>query len=308
VSGGFAGLRNRLRIGTLWLFVGTVPQSLWYPLLRLVACLRTRRSRAAHLAPARRALEACWQALEWAPLDPVAMERAVEQAAYRQREELLFTLKSAWPAGWHPELELEGSEHLQAALAGGRGVVLWVALQNYRLPWKMTLHAHGVAAVHLNPSEPPRARFDSGLTRLDRIRAQVEARYLAARISVTESGVRGAARALTAALARNQIVAVTDAGNCPPTLTVPFLAGTRRVFVHAPRLAIANGAPLLPLYTIRRSENAYLVRIGAPLNAPDGLDRHPRIAHMTRAFVADMEDLVRRHPAVWDWQRWSPKP
>jgi hypothetical protein len=29
---------------------------------------------------------------------------------------------------------------------------------------------------------------------------------------------------------------------------------------------------------------------------------------MTRAFVADMEDLVRRHPAVWDWQRWSPKP
>src|SRR5262245_24584440 len=61
------------------------------------------------------------------------------------------SLKSWRPGGWRPRVVLDGEEHLKAALAQGKGAILWIApFVFYSGVTKMALHAKGYTVSHLS--------------------------------------------------------------------------------------------------------------------------------------------------------------
>jgi len=66
-------------------------------------------------------------------------------------EERLEILRAYRPGGWRPRLALDGRAHLDAALASGRGAVLWMSPFSYAdLVTKMALHDAVIAVTHLS--------------------------------------------------------------------------------------------------------------------------------------------------------------
>jgi hypothetical protein len=81
---------------------------------------------------------------EWA-------ERAVEVIAQGHQRELQSPICSGTHRGGGVRLSLRGTEHLAAARAAGRGVILWVVpTVAGPLVAKMALHGNGVGVHHLS--------------------------------------------------------------------------------------------------------------------------------------------------------------
>src|SRR3970040_2255289 len=79
----------------------------------------------------------------------------VPRALYRQHlplryEHLLGRVLDMHPCGWHPEVELEGRDHLADALARGRGAILWTMIFFRHVVPKLGISRRGFSVVHLS--------------------------------------------------------------------------------------------------------------------------------------------------------------
>jgi hypothetical protein len=128
-------------------------------------------------------------------------------------EERLEILRAYRPGGWRPRLALEGREHLDAALAAGRGAVLWTSPFSYAdLVTKMALHDAGYAVSHLSAFSRgfspnscwswTRSRF--GMKVLSPLRTRIEDRYLRERVVIPLDGGLRWMRTLTDRLRRRR--------------------------------------------------------------------------------------------------------
>jgi len=223
-------------------------------------------------------------------------------------EERLEILRAYRPGGWRPRIVLEGRAHLDAAIAAGRGAVLWQSPFSYAdLVTKMALAEAGVPVSHLSAFSRgfspnscwtwTRSRF--GMKVLSPLRTRIEDRYLRERVVMPPDGGLAYMRTLDQRLRAGGVVSIRAGDVGQRTLDLPFLEGTLRLATGPASLALGSGATLLPVCCIRRGPGDFVVAIEPALEAAAGRARRDATDDLVRAFAARLEAWVLRQPYMW---------
>jgi lauroyl/myristoyl acyltransferase len=211
---------------------------------------------------------------------------------------------------WRPRMTLIGREHLEEALAARSGAVLWVAPFVYSsLVTKMALHQAGFAVSHLTGTQHGVSSSGFGQRFLNPIWSGVERRFLAARVLMTSEQSPAALRDLIRRLRANQLVSITMGPNGRRRYDAPFFAGRLAVANGAPALARRTGAPLLPVFTVRTTDGAFVTTVEAPAPLAPDLDADESERQLTAHAVRRLESHVERAPDQFDgWAMAAPEP
>ncbi len=208
------------------------------------------------------------------------------------------------PQGWHPEVQILGREHVEAALRGGKGVVLWVSrCVHSPVVTKKGMTAAGLEVHHL--SRPSHAFAGSWYARhvLSPVWLRGEARHLAERIVYQPGHPVAMSRTLRRRLAENKIVSITQGARAMGTTRAALFDAEITLATGPINLAYSAGAPLLPVFTLRRAEGQFEVVIEAPLEMPADGDRETRFAAAAHAFTRRLEPHALAHPEQYQYWR-----
>lgn len=234
-----------------------------------------------------------------------ARRLAVHQAARRTQHHLEI-LRAYRPGGWRPPIVMTDRQHLDGALAAGRGAVLWVAhFSSSALAGKMALSAAGFRVWHVSRPEHGFSKSRFGIRWLNPIRIHAERRYLAGRIEIDRDRPGKAMLAARRALAEGGIVSITaGAWEGGRLASVLLFGGAIELAVGAPRLALLTGSALLPVFVLHDKAGRCLsVRIGRELMALPGAAGETALLQLTQAFVDATAPFIRECPDQWrDWK------
>jgi len=195
-------------------------------------------------------------------------------------------------------VDVEGRGHLEAALAGGRGVLVFTAHYGN---WEI-----GCGPIsRLAPFGVVARPLDNRLIDRDLVRTRE-------RLGVRVIDKTGAGRRILRALQRNEVVGILIDQNVlrREAVFVDFfgkLAGT------TPGLAafhLRTGAPLLPLFIDPLPGGRYRLRLLEPLSfRPTGSPAED-VLKITRFCTKMIEREIRGRPEVWLWfhKRWQSRP
>jgi len=196
--------------------------------------------------------------------------------------------------------EIDGGEHLQSAVDGGRGgIVATGHLGN----WEM-LNAYLSAAgfpITIAVRELDNSRVDQLVTRLrTRFGSQVVPRGATA------------GRQLLRALGEARGVGLLIDQDIPsiPGVFVPFFGRPAWTPSGAAMLALRARCPLLPAFIHRKPDGTHKIKINPPLQVPEEGSIRKRVQEMTAAVTAAVEWQVRAWPEQWVWmhRRWRTRP
>jgi KDO2-lipid IV(A) lauroyltransferase len=186
---------------------------------------------------------------------------------------------------------IRGLEHLQGALARGRGVVaLGAHIGNFVLVGaRLGIEGYPFHTLFRVPADPKlRAVVDEYLPRY----------YQRA---IPSRPRRVAVRQILGALKRNEIVFILG-DNLRKGKVETMLFGQR---VPSPRgpvsLALRSGAPVVPLYLIRNYQGAMELIIEPEITLRRNSSLPADITDNTRRIVGYLENLIRRYPDQWNW-------
>jgi Kdo2-lipid IVA lauroyltransferase/acyltransferase len=196
---------------------------------------------------------------------------------------------------------IEGVEHLERALAGGRGVVVWVSNHWGGMSMlKRTLHTRGYP-LHKVHAEYHLGGFSGGgATWVQRrIIAPFFDRHEAAIVTGIVTIVPGSlafTRDLDRRLRANGVVCAAADGRLGRRFVPRPLLGVAEAFpTGVVSLARATGAPLLPTFGI--SGRIRRVVIEPPVTLPATGDRDDADRTAIAAYVERLERRMRRHPS-----------
>ena len=292
-------LSRAAQLGVGLLLAGLLPERAWWSLAHALARLKVALR---HGYTKRRfgRLEAIF-----GPRLPAAGRRGIVVESFAHGTVAhLQRLRENWPAAWCPRVSVVGGEHVEAGLAGGRGVVLWVSRFVYSdLVTKKGLHQAGLAVHHV--SRPSHGFTGSRLAEgfLDPFWLAPEVRYLAERIVITSDGGAAASRAMRRRLKANGIVSITMGHVGRKWCLVPFLEGWVIQATGPTNLALSAGAPLLPVFTTRTAEGHFEVHIEAPLAVPAADERDARFEAMAREMMRRLEVRALAEPSQFMYWR-----
>jgi len=223
------------------------------------------------------------------------------RAAAGRTEHYIQVMKVMSATGWAPTMEVEGEEHLRAALARGKGAILWVAHFCFNTQvTKMALKAQGYRISHLSRPEHGFSKSKFGIRYLNPLRWNAELKYLDKRIVIDRAKRGGSLREAKAILEDNRIVSISAGAWEGRRVARGVMLNSRYTLATgAPDLAQRTGAALLPVVTTRVAGNgAFRVKIGKPLVAAleDNLEA---IRTATAGFLAELEIAVLEYPDQW---------
>jgi KDO2-lipid IV(A) lauroyltransferase len=229
-----------------------------------------------------------------AGVTPADCARAHWANVYRERLMLLGCYR---PGGRRSPARLAGREHLDAALAEGKGAILWVGPFVFSdLLTKVALHAAGYEVSHLSRVGHGFSATRFGERVLNPIRTRIERRHLAERLVIGRDGSVAALRQLSRRLRANRIVSVSSIGMAQQLYQVPFLNGSVQMARGAPSLASQSGAPLLPVFTGRDPDSQWLTVIEPPLTHSEAWPREEAVKRLLLQYAALLEYYVTRWP------------
>lgn len=194
-------------------------------------------------------------------------------------------------------MTLEGREHLEAALARGKGAVLIGAhLGNWELcATALTIHGYKVSAI-------TKTQRDTAFSSLiNRTRAQHGLNVL-----VMEQ-VREALRVLK----RNECLGnISDLNARTPAVFIQFFGRPAATYTGAAFFATATDAAVLPVYDERLPDGTHRVRIAPRVPLIRTGDRQRDLFYNTIRFHRVLEAEIARRPADWYWllRRWHTRP
>ncbi len=221
--------------------------------------------------------------------------------------ERLQLLRAYRPGGWNPEIRLEGREHVEAALAGGRGAILWVSPLTFGdLVTKMALHREGYSLHHLSRWSHNLSHSRLGARFINPVCTIIERRFLAERMVIAEDNLiagRNPSDLIRERLRDNRLVSVTAVALGRRQISVPFLDQEIRLASGPPWIASTERAPLLPVFTIRHGDGSFVTRIEAALNPPP--EKTADLVELVRAYVRCLEHYVLNYPDQIRWHHVS---
>lgn len=189
---------------------------------------------------------------------------------------------------------VEGLEHIDRALEGGRGCI---AVLPHMGNWDAAgrwLAAHSYRIASVAEELRPRRLFQLFLRHREELGLKI--------IPLTRSG--GVGHRLGALLGENWIVAlVADRDLTGRGVEVEMFGATRKLPAGPALLSISTGAPLLvcPVWTTR---NGWHIRVGEPLGTPPTGRTKEDVAALTRLMGAEFERAIAANPV--DWHMFQP--
>ncbi|MHC4249710.1 MAG: lysophospholipid acyltransferase family protein [Planctomycetota bacterium] len=184
-------------------------------------------------------------------------------------------------------VDVVGEEHLQRALAGGKGVIMNAGhLSNWEIgAATLARRGHPVMGVALPHPDPALNDF-------------VDRQRRSRGYDVVRS--EGAYRKCMLALKRNEVVCLMgDRDVGMGSIEIEFF-GRPTFFPQGPaRIALTSGAPVLPAFVIRRLDDSFVLHIEPPVVVPGGGSRRERAQAMTQEFANTVERYVRLFPTQW---------
>jgi len=195
-------------------------------------------------------------------------------------------------------IRMEGMEHLENSLSGGRGAILVTAhLGNWELvgAWLAQRVPFGVIARPLN--QKPLARL------LDDLRAQM---------GMTVFAKKSALKGVLSFLRRGGLVAfMLDQHAGRQSVTVPFFGQPAKTVTSVAMLAVRTGAAVHLGYTWRTPDGGIHARVHPAFQTESTGDLEHDILEATAQYTLAIETAIREHPECWLWmhRRWrKPKP
>jgi lauroyl/myristoyl acyltransferase len=248
------------------------------------------------------------------PLDEHERARIVHGGFFTFWDDTLALVP--WRAAAGPEPTVEGLPHLHAALAAGKGAVLWESgFFGRRNIAKQALRRHGVGIRQVH-DETHRGGF-AGDPHAGWLRDRVVLPYFTARereftddvILLARSRSLAFIRTLQTALQRNQVVCITaDVALGERVLTLPLLGEPKRFATGMVNLARQSGAALLPLFCVRERDGRIRVIVEPAIPVPSTGGRDARIEAPLRHYAALLESYLRRYPdqyKSWHFPWWG---
>jgi KDO2-lipid IV(A) lauroyltransferase len=191
-------------------------------------------------------------------------------------------------------IRLEGSEHFEAALKAGRGVLFATAhLGN----WELSAYAHalmtGPMSVVVRPLDNP--YLDALVERR---------RSLSGNVPI---GRKDFARAILKALAANQAVGalIDQNSSAAEGVFVDFFGVKACANAGFARIAAHTGTAVIPGFALwNEMERRYVLRFYPPIPITGDAARD------TQAIQAKLEEVIRLYPDQWLWihRRWKTRP
>jgi KDO2-lipid IV(A) lauroyltransferase len=191
---------------------------------------------------------------------------------------------------------VHGLEHIEAASAGGRGVIMLSAhYSNFEMAGAWLARVCPVDFV-VRPLTNPLVE-----ARIARERSAAGIGTISA-----DDGVR----AVYASLRANRMVGMlADQDARRHGLFIPFLGRPASTARGPARIALSTGAPIVMGRVVRRPDRRFELHLEPPLAAPAADDPDP-VRTLTARHVARLEAWVREAPAMWFWlhRRWKTAP
>ncbi len=290
-------LARAVQLASIWLVAGLLPERFWWPLARAWGGMKVA------LGLGRTA----WRLERLATIfgDHVPSGARGSVVADSFAHDIVSHLQRArenwlWP--WRRGVRVIGAEHVVAALAEGRGAVLWVSRFTYSdLLTKRGMAQAGLRAYHVSRSSHGFTGSRLAARFLDPFWVGPEARHLAARVVIGEDA--NATRTLRRQLKANQVVSITMGHVGARWCFSPFLEGWMIQATGPANLALAAGAPLLPVFTTKNAAGGFDVHIDSPLTVPEEGAREARFQAMADEMLRRLEVHARAHPAQYMFWR-----
>lgn len=192
---------------------------------------------------------------------------------------------------------LDGLEHVDAARAGGRGVLFITGhLGNWEVIGPRLVAAGCPTTVLVGKQR--NARVDEWLNR---------GRRAAGQGTVPLAG--GGREAMTRLRRGEALGVLIDQRLRRGGVLVPFFGHLAATSPAAARLALASGAAIVPVSIVREDDGVHhRVTVDAPLAFTPSGDRDADVLRLTRAMTQALEEQVRRAPGQYYWfhRRWKP--
>ncbi|HIE53147.1 MAG TPA: lipid A biosynthesis acyltransferase [Armatimonadetes bacterium] len=230
---------------------------------------------------------------------PAELERIARRALQNNCRAVMefLRLRCLSPEDLQRLVELWGSEHLDAALAQGRGVMLVTAHYGN---WE--LMGARIATAGYPLTVITRDQDDEALTRLVN-----DSRESAGLRVIRRQEVRKA----LACLRRNEILGIlADQNTAVGGVFVDFFGRPAATATGPVLFALRLGTPLLPCFIRRLEDNRHRVVIYPPLELVRTGDATRDIALNTARLTKVIEHQIAERPEEWLWihRRWKRRP
>lgn len=195
-------------------------------------------------------------------------------------------------------LKVEGIEHARAALASGRGALVFSAHYGH---WEAGAYAMGLLGIPFAVIARP---LDNPL---------LDNRLLELRGGTGNAVIpkRRAVRETMRALARGTAVAILiDQDARAEGVFVPFFGRPASTTPTLALLALRTEAPIVPVFARVEADGTITVHVQPVVETRPTGDRERDVARVTAACTAVVESWVRRDPEQWLWmhRRWKTQP
>jgi lauroyl/myristoyl acyltransferase len=189
---------------------------------------------------------------------------------------------------------IEGKEHLDAALARGKGVLLF---QAHFGAFQMTMPAIGYSGYTMNQISASAAVWkEEGASAPQKRMVDIKAKYEYT-LPVKHISITSSLRPVFHALKRNEIVGITvDGGGGKKTMPLRFL-GRESVFqTGAVDLAISTGAAIVPAFVTTEPGLHHRLVLHEQLPIDEGMGKNENRRAVLQAFASLLESYVLRYP------------
>jgi KDO2-lipid IV(A) lauroyltransferase len=187
-----------------------------------------------------------------------------------------------------PLLKLEGMEHLEAARAADKGVLV---ISAHMGSWEVTaaIWAATIAPVSLFAEElEPQEMYDWYRTTRARLGISV--------LPLRRSGLRQVLKALES---NEMVVTAVDRDMLGTGMLVDFFGRPARIPTGPASIALRTGAAILPVCVYRLPDDTYQAEGSSPVHVEASGDRAADERRINEQLVRHMEQIIRAHPEQW---------
>jgi KDO2-lipid IV(A) lauroyltransferase len=210
--------------------------------------------------------------------------------------------QAAFPfEGLLKKIKIEGKEYLDAALLKGNGVIaLGAHLGSFTLlGTRLAVEGYPFNVIMKEGSFPK-------LTK----RLNANARRQGQKIFPPQPVTSSLKKSINC-LRRNEVLyLVVDEQHRRGGLPVPFFGQTAYTPPGPAIFSLKTGAPILPMFVLRKKGIAHTLVIGNPIQIDRTQDEKKDIEGLTAKFTKVIEEMIRQYPSQWTWlnRRWKRPP